>query len=558
MAFELQSRGSNAVAMVRAGEEAHLYSWCRDNGYVTIGWFGRPPIDIGDWSLGQLEARFRAEYPHKGESDGPGAYGNQAAQTRGLHNVADFLFNLPVGRKVMISSPDGGATVMLGEVVGSYEFHEDWDITARFDPYCHFKPVRWIGEFARKDLVAGANLPWTAQSTIWWVEDAGAIRELEEAASSHSPAGATAGLSAQSAPAPAPKSAQAEPLPQLTPLTDCDEIAAAYSNFVSQLTAGVPPLRKAVGWRSGSGEFDVYWHEDERLWCLFESDQAGNRYWCCFGPDDPNGQELLSITCEINFPFDGVNRRVGGVFLKDDDGRVFIGHSGKIGGGHEGVGKERFLKYLDDPTRTQVAWPDGTTTEMLVLGVLDTPGFVRGVATFVSEVAAFKRGVRDGTTDERELPASAQSDTDGGLGDYFPESFLGTTTFAQQSRTIEIHLAHGPVVHALRDAIESAGLAAKKNRRIDLAAVSEPDDVLTVFEVKTSLDWGSVYGAIGQLMYYGRTGDYSPKRLAAVLPEGGLSDLEDRQSSIGIDVVRYRYSDTGVEFDGLDAMLLSS
>ena len=132
MAFELQPRASNAVAMVRAGEEAHLYSWCRDNGYVTIGWFGRPPVDVGGWSLGQLETRFRAEYPYKGEGNTPGAYGNQAAQTRGLHNVADFLFNLPVGRKVVISSPDGCATVMLGEVVGPYEFHADWDITTRF------------------------------------------------------------------------------------------------------------------------------------------------------------------------------------------------------------------------------------------------------------------------------------------------------------------------------------------------------------------------------------------------------------------------------------------
>jgi len=83
MAFELQPRASSAVAMVRAGEEAHLYSWCRDNGYITIGWFGRPPVDIGGWSLGQLEERFRARYPHKGESDGPGSTATRPLKPEG-------------------------------------------------------------------------------------------------------------------------------------------------------------------------------------------------------------------------------------------------------------------------------------------------------------------------------------------------------------------------------------------------------------------------------------------------------------------------------------------
>jgi hypothetical protein len=557
MAFD-QPRASKAIAMVRAGEEAHLYSWCRDNSYITIGWFGKPPIDIGSWSSGQLEARFRAEYPFAGEQGAPAAYRNQGAQTRGLHNVADFLFNLPVGRKVMISSPDRGAMVTLGEVIGPYEFHADWNITTRFDPYCHYKPVRWIGEFARTELVEAASLPWTDQSTIWWVEDISAMRDLQAAAAGH-PLGATGAVSTLPT-AATPTSAihhamAAAPLSQLTPITDRDEIAAAYAVFVSQLTDGISPIRKGMGWRSGWSEFDAYWHVREQLWCVLEPEFAGTRYWCCFGPDDPGDTKDLSITCEINFAYEGVNRRIAGAFLKDDEGRAFVGHSGKIGGGHEGVGKDAFLKYLDASVRAEVVWPDGQTTTMLVLGMLDSPSFVSGLATFVSEVSAFKKAVREGTTDERVLSPVGSDDVDAELADYTPESLLGKASFEHRTRVVEMRLAHGPVVHALRDAIEAAGFVAKKNNRIDLAAVSGSGVVVTLFEVKTGCDWGSVYSAIGQLMYYGRTGAHDPGRLAAVLPPGGPADLDARFGTIGLHVVRYSYVDGKPVFTGLTEVL---
>jgi len=182
MAYELRQHESKSVAMVRAGEQAHLYEWCRDNGYITIGWFGDPPTSMDGWSIGRLESEFRAAYPRDGEDGKTGSYRTRGSQTRGLANVADFLFNLPIGRRAMIASPSGGATVLFGEVTGAYEYHADWDVTPRAEPYCHYKSVRWIGEFRRSDLVEAAGLPWTDQQTIWWVEDLAAIRDLEAAA----------------------------------------------------------------------------------------------------------------------------------------------------------------------------------------------------------------------------------------------------------------------------------------------------------------------------------------------------------------------------------------
>lgn len=557
MAYELRPHGSKSVAMVRAGEEAHLYEWCRDNGFITIGWFGHPPTSMEGWSLGRLESEFRAKYPYDGEHGEPGAYRTKSSQTRGLTNVADFLFNIPIGRRVMIASPAGGATVLLGTVVGGYEYHDDWDISQRAEPYCHFKAVEWLGEFKRADLVVAAALPWTDQQTVWWVEDLAAIRDLEAAAGGENGAapGTAGGFETEKADVSATSSTSLEALAVLTPLTDKAEIADAYVQFVGRLKSGVDPIRKGLGWPGGWGEFDVYWHPTERVWCVLEPEFAGSRYWCCFGPDDPATPNDLSIGCEINFAYEGVNRRIAGAFLRDAEGRVYVAHSGKVGGGHEGVGKSAFLKYIDSPVRVAVAWPDGQTTEMLIIGMLDADGFVGNVATFVSEVASFKRDVRDGTTAERDLPQALDEDHDADLDDYFPESLLGTASFEQKTRRIEIRLAHGPVVHALRDAVEAAGLLAKKNNRIDLAAVTLSGDLLTVFEVKTAVDWGSVYGAIGQLMYHGKTGQHSPKRLVAVLPGGGPADLDARLEAIGLGVVRYSYAEGRPVFHGLGESL---
>lgn len=339
----------------------------------------------------------------------------------------------------------------------------------------------------------------------------------------------------------------------LVPITDKAEVAEAYGRFVEALRTDATPIRKMVGWPSGSGEFDVYWHPSEQLWSLFDPKRTHNRYWCCFGPTDPAAVRTLSISCEINFAFEGINRRVAGAFLTDQGGRTYVAHSGSVGGGQKGVGKGAFLDYYDSPVRELVAWPDGKTTEMLVIGMMESPSFVESVAAFVSEVASFKSDVRGGRTSARHLPVAEVEDA--ALADYFPESLLGTATFEQHTRRIEVRLAHGPVVHALRDAVESAGLEAKKNNRIDLAAVANSGDLVAVFEVKTALDWSSIYGAIGQLMYYGKSGAHTPKRLVAVLPEGGPADLDSRLEAIGIGVVRYSYVEGKPVFLGIESAL---
>src|SRR2546426_6326116 len=58
----------------------------------------------------------------------------------------------------------------------------------------------------------------------------------------------------------------------------------------------------------------------------------------------PPRSTLFPYTTLFRSPKEGINRRCAGLFVRDDDdGAIYFTHSGKVGGGREGVGKSAFL-----------------------------------------------------------------------------------------------------------------------------------------------------------------------------------------------------------------------
>lgn len=99
------------------------------------------------------------------------------------------------------------------------------------------------------------------------------------------------------------------------------------------------------------------------------------------------------MTCQINPPKSGRNGRCAGVFLRDSSGAVYLGHTGKLGGGGVGIGRTAFLKFYDKPLK-EVTWPDGTVKPAIVIGKLSSPSFMTGLAEFVYTVDRFKEKVK--------------------------------------------------------------------------------------------------------------------------------------------------------------------
>lgn len=115
----------------------------------------------------------------------------------------------------------------------------------------------------------------------------------------------------------------------------------------------------------------------EGVWAGFK--RLRNRYWNAFGLTGSR-----SIVCEINFPFDGTNRRVAGVLATDSTGEICVLHRGRIGGGRQGIGKALFKRHFTG------RWISIEGDEMALVGSLKDRSFVKQVAGFVVEISNLK------------------------------------------------------------------------------------------------------------------------------------------------------------------------
>jgi hypothetical protein len=81
---------------------------------------------------------------------------------------------------------------------------------------------------------------------------------------------------------------------------------------------------------------------------------------------------------------------LAGLFARDETKRIYIAHTGRVGGGRAGIGQSAFRKFFQDADWDEIATPRGKR-EALVFGPIDATDFVSQVADFVHRVADFKK-----------------------------------------------------------------------------------------------------------------------------------------------------------------------
>ena len=153
--------------------------------------------------------------------------------------------------------------------------------------------------------------------------------------------------------------------------------------------------KQLVGWRGKSEILDIYWRPDFGFWNSLWRNPDGSGYWCAYGIDAPKPKQI-PITVEINPPSSGVTGRLAGAFVQGADGHIYLAHSGKIGGGKTGVGKKAFVNFCRGVNWQPIEQADGKPSSMIVLGRIDSPQLLPGIAHFAHEVARFKAAIRTG------------------------------------------------------------------------------------------------------------------------------------------------------------------
>ncbi|MBV8392703.1 MAG: hypothetical protein JOY81_05925, partial [Alphaproteobacteria bacterium] len=143
-------------------------------------------------------------------------------------------------------------------------------------------------------------------------------------------------------------------------------------------------------WRGGELRTTIHWARDDGFWWALEPRHERDALLMGHAPEAPGRRE--SITCEINLPRAGADRKVAGIVAEDDRGALYLAHSGRMGGARPGQSKESFREFLNDGVWREVTWPDGETTEALIVAPFDSPRLTRLLGRFVESVRRFKAG----------------------------------------------------------------------------------------------------------------------------------------------------------------------
>jgi len=326
-------------------------------------------------------------------------------------------------------------------------------------------------------------------------------------------------------------------------ITDRKTIDRAQGEFVRLMQKALTYKKiKTIGFHGGQREEEVYYNDS--LWFTSSTDlENENRYWTPIGvvwnKDAFERPGLVDIRVELNFPF-SLNRNAGGVLLEDadNDGDIYIGHRGKVGGGRKGIGKTAFMSFYKGPT--QIVLDVDRETEVIVISELKSENLLRNIGEFVKSVEIFKNAVVNGYDFEKaESPKEFRKEQ---------EKRRPYSLSAQIDSEV---WWHGRVVNRLFEKLQTMGKMVTKTPSIDLMLVDSKGRMTHIFEVKSGSDSQSVYTAIGQLMYHAEP---TVKQIA-VLPSDISGARLEKLNELGIHVVTFEGDGVEICFRGLEGII---
>lgn len=325
----------------------------------------------------------------------------------------------------------------------------------------------------------------------------------------------------------------------LTVITDRQEIAKFHRQFHNKLYEYfTEKIYCRVGFPGGSFEDDVYYSPDLNLWIGHL--KLDNRFWNGFGHGRPIDWNSNSISGEINFPIDGINRRIAGVFATEGNGNILVLHRGKIGGGKPGIGKTYFTDNFRGDFVTAI---DGDReNDFCLVGDLNSQHFQKQVANFIQEIYRVKN-IEDGEVSPNFEDLKDFSYTDEHSGQ----------TVTERNDPVIIERTHGIVVNALAQELRNRDLLIGNDRNRDLF-IHNRRQITTLFEVKTSSSTQSLYSVVGQLLLYSIPISNSLK-LIAVLPDKLNKTVSKRFTSLDINILYYKWDNDEPKFIDLDKIL---
>ena len=298
------------------------------------------------------------------------------------------------------------------------------------------------------------------------------------------------------------------------------------------------PVR--LGHPGASEKAKVAWSERLGIW-FFSRKMAGIRYWNAFGVGWPEVGATIAITCEINLPLCGIDRRTGGAFSQDRAGKIFVVHRGKLGGGRKGIGKSLFedryrgvWELMDD---------GGEVNPVAVIGQLDSPRLARQTAQFIRKIARIK-----------EKASARSSQTELTLDEISLRDELIGARHCEPQRDIGAECDRGLIVRYLAEALKARGLRTGNDYDRELLVVSRDTRIVPVFQIATVATLPDLSNGAMQLLMNGPGASEGPL-LILTLPWAPDNAQRDKLKRLGIDLLSYNWRESGAVFQDLDDII---
>ncbi len=120
--------------------------------------------------------------------------------------------------------------------------------------------------------------------------------------------------------------------------------------------------------RLHEGLIEALYLPDLDIWLAAHA--LANRYRNAFGPGDPVGRRGLWPSIQLNLALAPGSARPQARFLRDRHDRIWIGHTGTLGGRQAGISRAGFLAAVGGAQRVSV---DDGTEDLVMLGTTAKP-----------------------------------------------------------------------------------------------------------------------------------------------------------------------------------------
>lgn len=300
----------------------------------------------------------------------------------------------------------------------------------------------------------------------------------------------------------------------------------------------------------------------EELWVYSGLSEKTGDFTTLVGHHAPDASGSLYIDLQFNFPNGRFNRQKGGAFVKDRSGHAFLAHRGIVTRGTSRVKKSEVLQYLNwrkteivesavEPYKVTLQIVAALDEERLAAKILRFSVAMRDAATLAA-TQRIPAGRSDKSSNAKQKGGvRAKTNLDLTLSSYRDE-FAGTR-LVKRKEDIVVDWKHGRVVQALRKALDGRG-ALLKCQAADL--IVHHGRGIDLYEVKPSSGSQSIYTAIGQLVFNGRSLERlfqsSLVRKFLVLPSSAKHQTrQERCEELGFGLVTFESDGAGFKFFGL-------